>query len=309
MIFAMGMLFIFLGAVMMISDWFFPTVDVLQLAAVYSFTFPIRLLGLVFLFLGVFVLAIRMIPGGVSMFMDLPNSKLVPLIHSTVRGKDPDAKFLKGRRVDLEVIKAKNKVFKDVGGGFRIQGHSCRRTYETIGFTVPDWISEYFQKIKAKYGIRNSDEWRQLRKELLGLEEDKVETHIIKIGDMERPATRKMTKEDQLRKIALLQPLMNDPVKREYLLDMDWQQLRRMEELLFDGVTHNGEEVELFIDSATPNEQDILERQTFLNEIQRQQIYKDPGELNLGKWLPYIIIIILIGTVSAIMLQGAFGGA
>jgi hypothetical protein len=239
------------------------------------------------------------------MFMDLPSSKIVPLIHSRVRGRDPDAKFIKGKRVDLEIIRAPHKVFKDAGGGFRILGHSCRRTYETIGFTVPDWISEYFNKLKNKYCIRNSDEWRQLRQDLLELNPNQKCIETLPDGsEIERLAT----KEEQLREIKYLEPIMNDPEKKQELLDMNWQQLQRMEELLFDGVVHNGEEVELFIDSATPNEQDILERQTFVNELERHNRYKDPGELNFGKWVPTIIILILVATVCAILLQGAFGG-
>ena len=307
MIFGCCMLFLVLGVLLLISDFFIPSMDVFQLAAVYSMTFPIRLMGLVFVFIGIFVISVRTIPGGLSMFMDLPNERLVPLIHSRVRGKDPDAKFLKGRRVDLEVIRAKNKVFKDVGGGFRILGHSCRRTYETIGFTVPDWVSAYFSNIRRKYGIRNSDEWRELRKALLSLSPDRTKPVEIEIDGTKQLITKKLSKEEQLRDIPLLQPLMDDPEKRKELLDMDWRELRRMEELLFDGVTHNGEEVELFIDSATPNEQDILERQTFLNEVERDKRYKDPGEIDFAKWVPWIVIIILVGTVCAIMLQGAFG--
>jgi len=308
MIFGFSMLFIFLGVLLMISDWFFPVADPLALAAVYSMTFPIRLMGLVFVFIGVFVLAVRILPGGLSMFMDLPNSRTVPLIHSRVRGQDPDAKFLKGKRVDLEIIRAPNKTFKDVGGGFRILGHSCRRTYETIGFTVPDWVSDYFHKIKNKWLVKNSDEWRKLREDLQSLDPDKEFVEEIEVNGVKQELKRKMTKEQQLRQIKYLDPLLNDPKKKAELLAMDWQELRRMEELLFDGITHNGEEVELFIDSATPNEQDILERQTFVNELERHNRYKDPGEMDFGKWVPWIVILILIATVSAIMLQGAFGG-
>jgi len=308
MIFAFSMLFIFLGVLLMVSDWFFPVTDAVALAAVYSFTFPIRLMGLIFILIGVLVLVVRLVPSGLSMFMDLPNSRIVPLIHSRVRGQDPDAKFIKGKRVDLEIIRAPNKTFKDAGGGFRILGHSCRRTYETIGFTVPDWVSEYFHKIKTKWLVKNSDEWRQLRKDLQGLNPDKEKIQTIEVNGVTQTVKTKMSKEEQLREIKYLEPVLNDPQKKKDLLAMDWQALRRMEELLFDGVTHNGEEVELFIDSATPNEQDILERQTFVNELERHNRYKDPGELDFGRWVPWIVILILIATVSAIMLQGAFGG-
>jgi len=305
MIFGLGMMMLFLGILMLISDWFFPVMDVYQLVAVQSMTFPIRLMGLVFCFVGIFVLAVRIIPGGLGMFMELPTDKIVPCIHSRVRGKDPDAKFLKGTRVDLEVIRAKNKVFKDMGGAFRILGHGCRRTYETIGFTVPDWVSAFFSNVRKKYGIHNSDEWKELRKGLLALSPDrKLEETLPDGSKIERVAT----KEEQLQDIELLERVMNDPDKKKDLLDMDWKELRGMEELLFDGVTHNGEEVELFIDSATPNEQDILERQTFINELERHNRYKDPGEIDFAKYIPWIAFLILIAVVAAIMLQGAFGG-
>jgi len=308
MIFAFSVMFILLGMLFLISDWFFPATDAATLASVYSLTFPIRLMGLMLLIIGLIVIAVRLVPHGLNLFMDLPSEKMVPLIHSRVRGKDPDAKFMRGRRVDLEIIRAKNKVFKDVGGGFRIMGHSCRRTYETIGFTVPDWLSAYFQKIRDKYLVRNSDDWRDLRESLKGLDENKTVTKSIQIDGISQEITSKVSKEAQLREIKYLEPIMNDPEKKKALLDMDWNALRRMEELLFDGIVHNGEEVELFIDSATPNEQDILERQTFLNEMERHKRYKDPGEFDFGKWVPTIIILILITTVCAILLQSVFGG-
>lgn len=307
MIFAFSMMFIFLGVLFLISDWFFPVMDAAALVTVYSMTFPIRLMGLVFVMIGVFVLSVRIVPSGMSMFMDLPNSKIVPLIHSRVRGQDPDAKFLKGRRVDLEIIRAPNKTFKDAGGGFRILGHSCRRTYETIGFTVPDWLSEYFHKVKTKYLIKNSDEWRQLREELIKLNPDRTKTSSIEVDGVKQEITRKMSKEEQLREIKYIEPLLHDPAKKAELLAMGWQELRRTEELLFDGVTHNGEEVELFIDSATPNEQDILERQTFVNELERHNRYKDPGEVDFAKYIPWLAFLIVVGVIAAIMLQGAFG--
>lgn len=304
MIFGLAMMMICLGILFLVSDWFFPVATVSQLIMVQNMTFPIRLMGLVFCFLGIFVLTVRTIPGGLAMFMELPNDKTVPLIHSRVRGVDTDAKFLRGKRIDLEVIRAKNKIFKDMGGGFRILGHGCRRTYETIGFTVPDWVSSFFSNVKRKYGIHNSDEWRDLRKGLLSLDPDRKAMETLPDGsEIERVAS----KEEQLRDIELLDRVMNDPEKRKDLLSMSWRELRGMEELLFDGVSHNGEEVELFIDSATPNELDILEKQTFMNQMERHNRYKDPGEFDFGKWVPTIIILILVATVCAILLQGAFG--
>lgn len=308
MIFGFCMMFILGGTLLLVCDWFFPVSTPLQLATIYSMTFPIRLMGIILVIIGVMVLAIRMVPHGLTMFMDLPSERTVPLIHSRVRGKDPDAKFMRGKRVDLEIIRAKNKVFKDAGGGFRIMGHSCRRTYETVGFTLPDWLSAYFQKSKSKYLVRTSDEWRELRKQLSSLNPNKTVTKTIEIDGVPQKISSKMSKEAQLMEIEFLESAMSDPKKKEELLELSWRELKGMEELLFDGIVHNGEEVELFIDSATPNEQDILERQTFINELERHNRYKDPGDFDFGRWVPTIVILLLVGTICAIILQGAFGG-
>jgi hypothetical protein len=213
------------------------------------------------------------------MFNDLPSGRTVPLIHSRNQGLDPDASFIRGKRLDLEVIRAKDKLFKDTGGGFRIAGHGCRRTYETIGFTVPEWLSAYLHTIKKKYGLKNSDEFRDLRKALKTLDDSK---------------DCKETKEQQLEKIELLKPILQDEAKKKVLLEMDFKQLKEMGELLYDGVTHNGDEIELFIDCATPNEQDVLEHQTFINAMDRTHRYRDSGSIDWGKYMPWIIIMLVI---------------
>jgi len=308
MIFGLGLLFIVLSAIVLGIDMFIPYLSAQHIVDTWSMMLPIRLMAFVFLFVGVFIIGVRIAPTNLGMFMDLPSSNSVPLIHSRVRGKDPDAKFLKGKRLDLELIRAKNKLFKDVGGGFRIAGHSCRRTYETIGFTIPDWLSQILHNYKEKYGLTNSDEFRELRKQLNGLYEGKKVVEKIKIGNEEVEREKTLSKEEQLNGIKMLEKVMTDPAKKKVLLDMGWDQLRHMEEFLFDGITHNGEEVELLIDSATPNEQDILEHQTFLNDIEREKRYRDPGEVNWEKWVPWIAFLMVTGVICAIMLQGVFGG-
>jgi hypothetical protein len=279
---ALAACFILIGSIFLSLDMILPfiippsTNFYIDFVSIHSqLIFPLELMGIIFVCIGLVVFLLRSWQTGTSMFHDLPNSRVVPLIHSRNQGLDPDASFMKGIRLDLEVIRAKGKLIKDTGGGFRIGGHGCRRTYETIGFTVPEWLSEYLHKIKDKYGLKNSDEFRGLRKSLKLLDESK-------------------DKETQLKTILLLKPIMESPVHKKALLAMSWKSLKDMDEALFDGVTHNGDEVELFIDSATPNEQDILEHQTFLNAMDRQHRYRDGGATDWGKWMPWIIIMLIV---------------
>jgi hypothetical protein len=304
MIFAVSILLMIAGAIMLFIDvlvpFMIPVGTYEQLVSQLIGTVPIQLMGMVLFFVGLVVLAVRGIP--LSMFMDLPNSKIVPLVHSRIADRDPDAQFLKGKRLDLETIKAKNKIFKDAGGGFRIMGHSCRRTYETIGFTVPDWLSSYFHEIKEAFMVKNSDEWRELSDALKGIKQPG--NYLNELGIVEKTPSL----EEQLKSIKVLEPVVNDPDKLSYLVGLGWRNLQKLELQLYDGICHNGDGVELFIDSATPNELDVLEHQTFLNDKDRDRNYADVSPVDWGKIGPWIIMIILIGVVAAIMLQGAFGG-
>ena len=88
---------------------------------------------------------------------------------------------------------------------------------------------------------------------------------------------------------------------------MDIEDLQHMSELLFDGSTRHMEDIEAFVESATPNELDALEKQEFLNEIMREKNYSDPGEFNFSKWFPYITTLILVCAVAVVMIMGVFG--
>jgi len=279
MINAISALFVMLGTVFLSLDLIIPFVvtNMNDFLIMHSEIFPLEILGIVFVGIGVVVYLVRSWQTGTSMFHDLPSGRIVPCIHSRNQGKDPDAYFMRARRLDLEVIKAKNKLIKDTGGGIRIGGHGVRRTYETIGFTVPEWLSAYFHTIKMKYGIKNKDEFHQLREALKGISDTKDFAE----------------KEKELTAIALLKPIMADEEKKKVLLAKTGKELRDLDELLFDGITHNGEDVELFIDSATPTEQDILTRQTIITQAERARNYK--GEHGgLAAYLPWIIIAIIV---------------
>lgn len=286
MIFAVGMIFLMVGLLLSSFDIFLPPYPVQYMMLVVA----LRIFGLMASFIGVMLIGMRVSGTGISMFMDMPSDKYINLIHSHIRGTDPDTRFLRARRLDLETLRAKKKLFKDVGGSFRISGHSCRRTYETIGFTVPDWLSHYFNKIKLNYGLSNSDEFKELKEQLKS------------ITDPMQPLSRTM--EEQLRDIKLLKPIIEDKIKKQVLLDMGYKQLRDLECMFYDGITHNGDEVELFIDSATPNELDILEGQTFMNEMDRQKNYRDKGGGDWMKYMPWLIIMMFASVIVIMIMKG-----
>jgi len=283
MIFGLCVLFLTLGLIMSNFDIF-----ISYPAELYILIIMIRFLGLTFSIIGTIVLSIRIKSTNTSIWLDTPSSKYINLIHSHIRGKDPDAKFIRAKRLDAEMLRCKNKLFKDIGGGFRIAGHSCRRTYETICFTVPEWLSAYFHDIKEKYGLKNSDEFRELK---------------TKLKNLKDPGTSGKTLEEQLKEIELLKPIMQDEEKKQKLLELGYDKIKNLEYTFYDGVTHNGDEVELLIDSATPNELDIIEKQTFLNAINRYNFYKEGFKGDFARYMPWLIMAVLVIAVVMMIIK------
>jgi len=282
--FGMGMIII--GMLLMILDMMIPPTLIGDPLMFMMF----KIMGVGFSSIGIMIVAGRIFQTGVGPFLDLPNTSRVILMHQR-RGKTPNARFIPAKLDDLEYIRSKNKIFKDTGGGFRICGHDVRRTHEMISFDMPDWLTQYFYQIKQKYGVNGSDEFKQLQK---------------KLHELKPPIENTLTLEEQLKKIELLKPIMDKPTYKQVLLDMDYTQLRNMEQLLFDGQVHHAEEAESFIESATPNELSVLEKQKFLNEKMEEKHYKDVGEHNFGQWIGPIVILMIGGVIAVAMLAGIF---
>jgi len=101
--------------------------------------------------------------------------------------------------------------------------------------------------------------------------------------------------------------LLNDPEKKRWLLSQDLDVLQHLSETLWDGRMVRMDDVEEFIESATPNELDALVKQEYLNDVMRERNYSDPGEFNWSKWVPAFGFLLLCGALAAIMLQSVFG--
>ena len=288
MIFAVGILLIFLGIMGLSMDLFVPAVDAgtAQLIGISN------LFGLMFAVIGVIVIGFRTYQTGMGVFLDIPSGKRTILFHHR-RGKNPNVSIISGELLDLEYISSKGKIFKDTGGGFRLAGHDCRNTHETIAFDLPEWLMDYFYKMKQHFGLRNREEFLELIKGL-------KEVHKPVGND------RKLL-ELELDKIKILEPIMKDDVKKEVLLDMGFDKICKLELVCCDGETHHHEEVEDFIESATPNELDTLVKQKYLNDRMKENNYRDPGSsFNYEKLIP-IFIALFIGILGAIVFLSYMG--
>ncbi len=289
MIFIMGMLLLFLGMMFTTVDLFIPAAD----AATAQFIGISNLFGLMFLVIGVLVLGVRISQTGASAFLDLPSSKHVITFHQR-RGKNPNKIIMRGSLLDLDYIKTKDKLFKDTGGGFRIAGHDCRNTHESIGFDIPDWLTDYFHKSKKKFNSRNHDQFKTMVKQLHGLKKPTGDNNDMFVK--------------QLENIPILEPIMKDEEMKKEFLKMGFEQIRDISILCCDGITHHGEEVEEFIESATPNDIDTLVKQKYLNDRMKQQNYKEPGThfnydmlipVGIGMFIAVLATIVFMSYVGA----------
>lgn len=290
MIFAVGMLLIFIGIMGLSMDLFVPAVDMatVQLIGISN------LFGLMFSIIGAIVIGVRTYQTGMSPFLDIPNSKRVILFHHR-RGKNPNVSTMIGKLLDLEYISTKGKLFKDTGGGFRLAGHDCRTTHETIAFDIPEWLMDWFYQVKTTFGIRNRDQLLKLAEQLRGI-------HKPVDGN-------KKLLELELGKIELLEPIMKDDERKEQLLSMGYDRLRNLELFCCDGVTHHHEEVEEFIESATPNDVDTLVKQKFLNDQMKASNYREPGSTFNYETLIPVFIALFIGILGAIVFMSYMGAS
>ena len=286
MIIELSVIFFILGLGLSTMDMFVPMPPELL-----PMVFMNRMLGIVFIIVGLMLILSRGFGTGAFHIMELPKNGRVLLFHQR-KGKNPNTTILQGKLKDLEYIKTKKKIFKDTGNGFRIAGHDCRRTHEMIAFDIPDWLGEWFSQIKQDFNVHNKKDLDELYDGL-----DKLQP-----CDTEEEAL------SQLNNIDCLKPLLKDEQKKQWFLNLEFDDLVNLRLQLFDGQVVRMEDVEEFIESATPNELDALVKQEYLNDVMREKNYSDPGEMNWMKWIPAFGFLLLCGAIAAIIVQGAFGG-
>ncbi|NIQ88076.1 MAG: hypothetical protein GWN93_02895 [Deltaproteobacteria bacterium] len=285
MILAFGLMVIIVGILMCNMNLFMPLT-----IGTYMLLQMLQLMGLGLCFIGVMIIGARSYQTGAGMWMDIPAKDTVINIHSGISGKrlDPNAKFFKCKDIGLGILKAKKKVFKDTGGGFRIHGHDVRRTHEKIGADISEWLGEYLHQCRKRFKLRNDKEMKELYEQLRRLHEPIPGMSIM----------------DQLENIKILEPALKDERCRNEISKMNIDELRNMTMYLFDGETVHMEDVENFIKLASPNELDTwIQQEISLNELEKKT-YREPGPaIDWNKWLPALGMFMIIGILAAVILM------
>jgi len=275
MIMGLCLVLISLGMLMCTFDLFVPIPYPLIVLSM-------KLMGLGFGFIGILILAGRSNQTGAGVWLDIPSQNSTICIHSGITGKrlDPNAKFIKTRDIGLGILKGKKKVFKDTGSGFRVAGHDVRRTHEKISADIPEWLGQYLYQLKNKYNVKNDEELFELYKAL-----QTIQTH----KDMEH--------------IKILEPILKDDRKRMQLYTMDLDDLKKMQEYMYDGESIHMEDVENFIKLAKPNELDTWITQEINKNTLEKRNYRDPGtQIDWNKWLPALGFFMIIGVLATVIL-------
>lgn len=285
MIMGFGLVVVVIGIIFSIVDVFIPVTPGSAIMV-----WSLRMMGVVFAFIGIFMIGARSWQTGAGLWLDLPSRDRVICIHSGISGKrlDPNAKFITAKDIGLGILKSKKKAFKDTGGGFRICGHDVRRTHEKIGADIPEWLGQYLHQVKQKWKVNTHDE-------LIGVYE------VLKGLRNPRECGRSVV--EQLRGNRVFEPVLRDSNAVNLINGMSFEDVRRMREYLLDGESIHMEDVERFIDMASPNELDTwIQQEMNVNQLENRQ-YKDAGvTINWNLWLPSLGFFMIIGILGTVIL-------
>jgi hypothetical protein len=256
----------------------------------------IQLMGAMFIGIGIIVLVVRDHATGGGYWMDLPHVDHTICIHSQIANKrlDPNAKFIVAKDIGLGLLKAKNKVFKDTGGGFRIAGHDVRRTHEKLAADIPEWAGQYFYQIKQKWKCSNEEEMKEMY-------------DILR--KIKPPIPGVMSILDQLGMHKIFYEALQDPVSKAHIEKMSIDDIHNMTEYLFDAETVHMEDVEYFINLAKPNELDTWIDQEVTRGERERKTYRDPAKKidwnSIALPLGIFFILAILGTVILLSYLGS----
>lgn len=268
---------LFSGIILSIIDYLIPW-QILGAWFFYMYM-PLRVMGICLIAIGAIVLIIRIFQTTTNVIIEPSGAKRVVLIHRRRGGR---GKFMRGRLGDLEHIFAKNKVFKDTGGGFRLGGHDFKFTQETVSHDIPEWASDWVHTIKLKYGVNDLIELRGLYNNL-----------------------KKITTIHDVLKISELRELLKNPDKRKAILDTSLDDIKHLAEMVYDGTSINMDDYERFQESAAPNDLDTLMGQNFVHRELQFRHYNPAGSVNWATLAITFTIIIVGGALAFLMITGA----
>ena len=239
------------------------------------------IMGIMMIWIGVLLYVMRSVGTGAFLLNELAKPQEVLTFHERRGGT---ARLQKGKIDILEHIRTKGMIFKDTGGGMRIAGHRIVHTKETVNHTIPEWAAQYIHTIHEKYMVEDPESLKRLYEQLKGLKKP-IPGGAIDIAY-------------QLNQIPEMKLAMQDPKKREQLLNMELKDLQQMGELLYDGQVIHMEDYEKFQEAASPYD---LESYTKKHEIHRMMQwfhYKEMGTSDWMKWVLPIAIMLVLGAIA-----------
>lgn len=271
-------MFIALFVMFLVGGSIFCLLDVIMPGVLIPFVaLSMRVTGITLIFVGGFLLVSREIQTGADKITGIskPYEKL--LFHKRRGGK---TFILKGTLAPLEHIVVRNKrdwmIFKDTGGGRNLAKHDVAFTSETVSHTIPEVIAQYIYKIKYKFGVDNLKGLKELHDNL-----------------------RHISSHEDLFSIAALKDVLNDPEKKQLLMEMKVEDLRRMSECLYDGEIIHMEDYEDFQESAAPYDMESYTQKKITQRIWQYKMYQPMGgAMDYMKWVLAIIILFIGGAIA-----------
>ena len=253
----------------------------------------LRTTGWIMVLIGVMLKVSRSVNTGSHLLDDLPkNNEKIVLLEGNSGGR-----LIKVKKDIINTVVGTAKIhgFKkvrirlhDTGGGTRIAGHEFSIGGENIGYTIPLGILQYVHKIREKYLVEERQQLIDLGNELKGLKDP----------------DRFVSLEMQLEKIALLKPVLADDRLRKQILGMKVEDLRNMNEVLYDGVVFNLKAYKDFDATTTPyGNEGIIDRK-ISHRIMEQQNYSAKPMGDWGKLVIPMMILMIGGALAYLMITG-----
>jgi len=278
MFIALFVMFAICGSILCVLDIMFPGL-LLPFVAM-----SMRITGLMLIWVGGIMLISRETQTGADKLTGVskPYEKLV--FHQRRGGK---TFILRGTLAPLEHIIVKNKkdymVFKDTGGSRNLAKHDAVFTCETVSHTIPEDIIQWLHKQKDKFGVEGLKELQELYQNLKS-----IRTH------------------EDLYNIPALRDILEDPVKKQTLMNMKIEDLRQMSDMLYTGEVIHMEDYEDFQESVAPYDMESYTQKKITQRIWQYKMYQPMG--GAGDYMKWILAIIVLFIGGAIAYQIFVGG-
>ena len=260
-----------IGSILCMIDTFFPGFFIPIVGTMIRWT------GVILLWVGIMVYVSRQVSTGGAFFGDLANAGRTICLHL---GKS-NGKFLKSRKAEPNRLKAKgvgrkgNMNIKDMGEAINIHGHDLVITTQDDGHNWPIWLVDAIDKYKKRYLVGNEQEFKLLYEQI-----------------------KDIKGYNDLYKIPFLKPIMDDPKKRNMILDLSIEELKEMRERLYDGRVVNAKAVIGWSEGATPYDNESLIESEVAHHRAQDSSLRYAGGVDWAKIVIPVSIILIMGAIA-----------